>query len=134
MKLKKFCPEIGDQLLQQIYKQAIGDHEHNLVELVRFYPKAPRNDNMANQPKVDDAFYAAELLACIKTTIKAYATAITETATPSLKSTFIKHLNKAIECHTKLFNYMHQKGYYPAYDLEKLLDGDMRMAKKALDM
>ncbi|GGH88066.1 spore coat protein F [Pullulanibacillus pueri] len=134
MKLKLFCPEIQDSMLQQLYQQAIGDHENQLTELVRFYPKAPRHENKAMSPRVDDSFYAAELLNCAKTSIKSYAIAVTEAATPSLKSTFVKHLNKAIECHTKVFNYMQQKGDYPAYDLNKLLEGDLKRAKMALDM
>ncbi|GGE44389.1 spore coat protein F [Pullulanibacillus camelliae] len=134
MKLEMFYPEIEDSMLQQLYRQAIEDHKNNLVELLRFYPKAPRHEKKTMGMMVEDSFFAGELLSCAKNSIKAYAAAITETATPSLREAFVKQLNQAITMHAKIFNYMHQQGYYPAYDLNQLLANDMKNAQKALGM
>nr|WP_309505735.1 spore coat protein [Anoxybacillus caldiproteolyticus] len=59
---------------------------------------------------------------------------MTETATPMLRKTFLKHLLKAIDTHEKVFHYMHERGYYPAYDLNQLLHNDVRNANKAISM
>lgn len=51
-----------------------------------------------------------------------------------LRKTFLKHLLKAIDTHEKVFHYMHERGYYPAYDLNQLLHNDVRNANKAISM
>ncbi|WP_052343581.1 spore coat protein [Bacillus massiliigorillae] len=66
-----------------------------------------------------------------KTAVKNYAAAITETATPVLREILIKHLKN---WHAKIFNYMYEKGLYPAYDLKKLLQNEVNTATKALEM
>ncbi|MGV3488037.1 MAG: spore coat protein [Tuberibacillus sp.] len=135
MKLKLFVGGIKDSTLMHLYRQNIADFEHHLKELVRFYPKAARSETEEVMVReVDDSFYAAELLSCIKALIRSLAVAITETATASLKETFIRQLNKSIQTHTNIFNYMHRNGLYPAYDLPKLLEGDQRRAEKAMEM
>jgi len=135
MKLKLFVGSIKDSTLMHLYRQNIADFEVNLRELVRFYPKAARFESEeAMVREVDDSFFAAELLSCIKALIKSLAAAITETATASLKEVFIKQLHKSIQSHTKIFNYMHRNGLYPAYDLPKLLEADQRRAAKAIEM
>jgi spore coat protein F len=131
-KFKLFVESIKDNTLQKLYVQTIGDLERNLSDILAFYPEAPREVQNTLDLPLDDAFYAAELLACSKILIKNYATAITETATPSLKDTFVNHLNKAIKLHTKIFNYMHQHGMYPAYHLEQLLENDVTLVKGAV--
>jgi len=131
-KLRFFSEAINDNTLQKLYVQTIGDLEKNLNDILAFYPEAPRAKLDAANLPFDDAFYAGELLACSKILIKTYASAITETATPSLKDTFVSHLNNAIKLHTKVFNYMHQHGMYPAYHLEQLLENDVTLVKGAL--
>jgi spore coat protein F len=130
-KFKLFVNAISDNTLQKLYVQTIGDLERNLNDILAFYPDSPREGQPIDLP-FDDTFYAAELLSCSKVLVKNYAAAITETATPSLKDTFVNHLNKAIKLHTKVFNYMHQHGMYPAYHLDQLLEKDVTLVKKAL--
>lgn len=132
MKLKLFSESVQDNVLKQLYIQTIQDLEQNLNDLLGFYPKAAREKKVNEAPPLDDAFFASDLLAFSKTLIKCYAAAITETATNSLSDTFVQHLNKAIKCHTKIFNFMNQKGLYPAYHLEQLLEGDIQLAQNAL--
>jgi spore coat protein F len=47
---------------------------------------------------------------------------------------FQRHLLNAIKMHTKVFNFMLERDYYPAYDLDRLLAGDLRNAKAALSL
>ncbi|MGE6612838.1 spore coat protein [Peribacillus sp. NPDC076916] len=72
------------------------------------------------------------MLIFAKSFIKNYAGAITETATPSLRKVFRKHLNGAIDTRTKIFHYLYERNLYPAYDLNQLLRNDVDVANKAL--
>lgn len=134
MNLKKCIKEINDKQLRSIYAETIKELETNLKELLRYYSLAQREDIDLEVRDVGTGFYAGELLIFAKTAVRSYATAITETATPMLRETFTNHLLKAIKTHAKIFNYMYEKGLYPAYNLEKLLQNDIKNAKKALEM
>ncbi|HZG72825.1 MAG TPA: spore coat protein [Chondromyces sp.] len=132
MTLKKGIKNVKDQELRKLYGFAIGGIENNLKELLRFYPYMP----VEGQTRAEDetAFYAGSLLGLAKTTVRNYAIAITETATPELKKVLVNQLNQAIKLHTMVFDYMYKNGYYPSYDLKKLAQNDVRMANKALSM
>lgn len=94
----------------------------------------PRNEDLDHMRHLPVGFYAADLLIFAKTSVRNYAIAITETATPILRDTLNKQLQRAITMHGRIFNYMYDKGLYPAYDLKKLLQNDINNARKALDM
>lgn len=131
MKLKKAYPEVSDPVLQGIYKQSIKSLSNNIRELLKFYPMAPRPER--EEDRNDDLpFYAGDLLALSKTAVRNYSIAITETATPALKQVLTKQLIGAIDMHTKVFQYMYERSYYPSYDLKRLLQNDVNLANKAL--
>lgn len=134
IKLKKSIGEIKDRELRSIYNQTIKGLEENLRELLQFFSLAPRDDEASETRTIDSSFFAGDLLAFAKTSVRNYAIAITETATPVLRKTLNRHLQKAIKTHAAIFNYMYQKGFYPAYNLEKLLHHDMKNANNALRM
>ncbi|MEC5423803.1 spore coat protein [Virgibacillus sp. C22-A2] len=134
MKLKKAIGEIKDSKLRGIYEETIKGLEQNIRELLKFYPMAPREDSEYETRNLDTAFYAGDLLALSKTSVRNYAIAITESATPAVRETLNNHLQKAVRTHGKVFYYMYEKGLYPAYNLDKLLKGDMENARKALEM
>ena len=125
--------EVKDPQLHALYAAAIQNLEHNLLELLQFYPKAP-TATRAMTDKDMTAFFAGHLLLFAKTAVRNYAIAITETATPALRSTFHKHLNNAIKLHEQIFLFMYERGLYPSYQLEQLLATDMHNAKTALNM
>lgn len=134
MKLKKTVSEVKDTKLQSLYVTTIKDLEKNIQELLKFYTLAPNPDMDEDLRNLGAGFYAGDLLVLSKTAVKTYAAAITETATPVLRETLTKHLEKAIQLHAKVFAYMYENGLYPAYNLEKLLKNDVKNATKALDM
>lgn len=134
MKLKKGIGDIKDQRLRTIYQTTIQGLENNLQELLQFYAVAPRSDATTNTLELDTGFYAGDLLALAKTSVRNYAIAITETATPVVRETLTNHLQKAIKTHADIFQYMYDNGLYPAYDLQQLLENDMSIANKALEM
>ncbi|MGM0903211.1 MAG: spore coat protein [Bacillota bacterium] len=134
MKLKLSFRKITDPELRGIYEKSIQGLEMNLNELVQFYPSAPvsptRNEPLNN----DFAFYAGDLLAFCKASVRNYAIAITETATPALRKTLTDQLMRGIKSHERIYRYMYKKGLYPSYDLSQLLAGDLNLAQKAISM
>ncbi|MDM5292832.1 spore coat protein [Peribacillus simplex] len=126
IKLKKAYPTIQDPILKTIYRQTI-------MELLQFYPLTPKTDLDGDVLRDEaSAATAGELLGLAKTSIKNYVGAISETATPSLRKVFIKHLNGAIDIHFKIFNYLYERNLYPAYNLNQLLQNDVDVANNAL--
>lgn len=122
---------IKDRELCELYLEAIRSMENNLRDLLKFYPMAPKAHQRTAMPDFT-AFEAAGLLGFAKTTVRNYAIAITETATPMLRDTFQKQLNDAICFHARVFNFMYARGYYPSYNLNELLANDVKMANEAL--
>ncbi|MUK88840.1 spore coat protein [Ornithinibacillus sp. L9] len=134
MKIKNSVGKISDKKLHALYVQTIKDLENNINDLLKFYSLAPRAEVDEDSARLDQGFFAGDLLAFCKTAVRNYAIAITETATPEVRKTLTNHLQKAINCHANVFNYMYANGLYPAYDIQKLLQNDMNLANKALKM
>lgn len=133
MKLKMAVKKVNDAELQMIYQKTIKDLELHITELVQYYSMAPRGESR-DEVIGDLAFYAGDLLSLMKASVRNYAIAITETATPALRKTLTNHLLRAVKGHGRIYNYMYQKGFYPSYDLGELLNNDLKLANKALRM
>lgn len=129
--IKKSVRNVPDQALQSLYIKAINAIQNNLQELVQFYPYAP---GFQAQHRDDTGFYAGDLLGLAKTSVRNYAIAITETATPRLREVLTRQINGAIQLHAQVFNFMYERGYYPAYDLKELLKNDVQNVQKAIQM
>jgi spore coat protein F len=135
MKLKMSMKKITDPELKELYKKCIHDLESNLRALLKFYPSAAGHQARDEEDVREDAgFFAGDLLGLSKALVRNLSVAITETATPALRKTFTNQLLGAIHGHERIFNYMHKHGYYPAYDLGRLLGHDIENAQKALKM
>lgn len=132
MKLKKSIGNVQDERLRGLYQNTIQGLQTNLQELLQFYPLAPRSD--ASTPNIETGFYAGDLLSLAKTSVRNYAIAITETATPAVRETLTNHLQKAIQTHADVFNFMYENGLYPAYDMNRLLENDTMIARNAIEM
>ncbi|WP_026701486.1 spore coat protein, partial [Salibacterium aidingense] len=89
------------------------------------------SENMAYRND-DTPFFAGDLLALLKTGVRNYAIAITETATPAVRDVLKRQLMNTIDSHASVFNYMYKRGYYPSYDLHELLKNDVSLANQAL--
>lgn len=85
-------------------------------------------------PNAKDTIYAGDLLTFAKTNVRNLAIAITETATPEIRMTLEKNLHEAIQFHAQVFNYMHARGLYPAYDVGKTIESDLLLAQLALSI
>ncbi|WP_400246853.1 spore coat protein [Niallia sp. JL1B1071] len=136
LKLKETVGEISDSELKDLYIQSINSLSANITELLDFYPMTPREDNdneTIGFRNEKTPFQAGDLLGMYKASIKNYATALTETATPALRKILKKHLDHSIDFHAKVFHFMHKNKLYPAYNIHELLQNDVNMAKKALN-
>ncbi|MFA8439433.1 spore coat protein [Pueribacillus sp. YX66] len=134
MRLKQAYRSIHDAQLKNVYRHAIRGLSKNITELLTFYPLAPQaEERSANKQEAIIPFYAGDLLGLAKTSVRNYAIAITETATPALRQILTKQLLRAIDTHARVFRYMHAKSFYPAYHLQKLLQNDVNLANKSLD-
>ncbi|CAM3608011.1 spore coat protein [Marinicrinis lubricantis] len=133
MQLKKTVPDVTDQALKSLYTTSIHAIEKNIKELISFFPRAPipYEENLTRN---DEGFYSGSLLGLAKTSVRSYAIAVTETATPELRDVLSKQLNAAVKWHGQVYNYMYQHGYYPSYDLKALIANDIKNAQKALTM
>ncbi len=134
VKLKRTERDVSDARLKQLYRFSIYSLEQNLRELLPFFPEAPAFREDETEERADSSFYSGGLLILAKTSVRNYAGAITETATPQLRHVFVKHLNAAIKWHQMVFEYMEERGQYPAYNLSELLKNDVRNARKAIAM
>ncbi|MBM7693413.1 spore coat protein F [Peribacillus deserti] len=132
MTLKKNFRKITDPQLRELYSFSIQSFQQNLQELLQFLPMAPSVTEGARRDET--ALYGGTLLMMAKTAVRNYAIAITETATPDIRKVLNTHLNRAIALHGRVFNFMYQRGFYPAYDLNKLLQNDYAVARRAIEM
>ncbi|MFD1737078.1 spore coat protein [Bacillus salitolerans] len=133
MKMKEALNQITDTKLKKIYESTINSIELSIKELLQFYPHAPM-PGQSSEYRLDNSFYAGDLLAFLKSGVRNYSVAITETASPQLRTVLTKQLNTLIKAHEQIFLYMYEKGLYPSYNLNKLLQGDVSLAQKALSM
>ncbi|WP_151735530.1 spore coat protein ['Paenibacillus yunnanensis' Narsing Rao et al. 2020] len=131
---KMVVDDVKDPQLHALYVEAIQGVEQNLRELLQYYPLAPQGTRKDKSPVDLTAFYAGQLLGFAKTAVRSYAIGITETATPQLRETLQKQLNAAIALHAKVFYFMLERGFYPSYDLPKLLQNDVNTANQALSL
>ncbi|PLT32236.1 spore coat protein [Bacillus sp. V5-8f] len=132
MKMKKSLKEINDDQLERIYRQTIQELETSVRELLQFYPYAPKPGESSQYREYGDSFFAGDLLAFAKSSVRNYAIAITETATPMLREVLRKQLNVAIKAHGRIFYYMYEKGLYDSYNLSNILQTDVVLAQRAL--
>lgn len=88
-------------------------------------------EDLKRASKQRDELIATDLLVTAKSVVRAYAVAVTETATPEVRKVLVKQLNQAIEDHAEIAEYMIIHDMYMAYDIEKQLKHDKEKVEKA---
>jgi similar to spore coat protein len=91
-------------------------------------------ENLTGMSHLTDHVIASDLLLGAKQGVKDYAVALTEAATPEVRAMLKKHLDEAILMHEQVFNYMHSKGWYNAYDPKQQIALDIQGADVALSI
>ena len=77
---------------------------------------------------------ATDTLLASKTAVRNYALAITETATPEIRETLVRHLDDAIQFHKQISTYMIENEFYHPHNTSKQLEIDLNIAEKALSL
>ncbi|GHI01550.1 spore coat protein [Neobacillus kokaensis] len=90
--------------------------------------------NLVGMGGLTDQVIATDFLISAKAAVRNYAVAITETATPELKTALQQQLNDAIATHEKITIYMMAKGYYHPHDLSEQLQLDLTTSKTAINL
>lgn len=91
-------------------------------------------ENLKRASKQRDELIAADMLITVKSVVRAYAVAVTETASPQVRKVLVKQMNQAIEDHAEIADYMIQNDMYMAYDIEKQLKHDKDKVDKAMEL
>lgn len=83
-------------------------------------------------PKMADSSFALDFLISIKTGIRYYAIALTETASPELRATLFKQMDEAIDLYEETTELLLKKGWLYPHDLGKQVELDIKSADMAL--
>jgi similar to spore coat protein len=91
-------------------------------------------EHLTGLDTLTDQIIAADFLISAKSGMKMYAVAVTEAATPEMKTIFRQHLEEAITTHEQIINYMMKKGYYHPYNMNEQIQMDMRNIHTVLNI
>lgn len=83
-------------------------------------------------PKMADSAIALDFLTSIKTGIRFYSVALTETASPGLRNALYKQMEDAIDLHGEVTELMISKGWLYPNDVEKQIELDLKSADMAI--
>ena len=90
--------------------------------------------NMTGMGGMTDQVIATDFLISAKSGVRNYAAAITEAATPKLRTALRVQLRAAIATHETISNYMVANGYYHPHELSEQLQVDLTAANTALNL
>lgn len=85
--------------------------------------------NVAGMSGMTDQVIATDFLISVKSGVKNTAFALTEAATPELRTALREQLMAAISTHEQVSKYMMEKGYYHPYNLEEQAKIDLAVAQ-----
>ncbi|MBD0381208.1 spore coat protein [Paenibacillus sedimenti] len=88
----------------------------------------------AVQATLTDQTIATDMLLTSKCSVKGLAAAITEAATPQVRTLLKQDLDTAIAFQEKLSAYMQSKGWYNAFNVKQQLQTDLQNAKTVLSL
>jgi similar to spore coat protein len=90
--------------------------------------------NMVGMGGMTDQVIANDFLMSAKAGIRNYTIAITEAATPELRTVLREQLQAAIQTHENVTSYMMSKGYYHPHNLSEQLQVDLTASQTATNL
>ncbi|WP_050181328.1 spore coat protein [Domibacillus robiginosus] len=90
--------------------------------------------NVAGMSGMTDQVIATDFLISAKSGVRNAAFALTEAATPELRSALREQLMATISTHEQISKYMMEKGYYHPYSLEEQAKIDLAVAQTSQDL
>lgn len=91
-------------------------------------------ESLTGMNKLSDQVIATDLLISAKSAVRNYSIALTETTSQEIRTVLRKQLGDAIVAYETISNYMMEKGYYNAYDLQEQYKIDMKTTETALNL
>jgi similar to spore coat protein len=91
-------------------------------------------ENLTGLNVMTDQVISLDLNMAAKTGIKMYAVAATESATPEVKSTLIRHLNESVDMQERITAYLMQRGFYHPYNMVEQIQLDRTNVQTALNL
>ena len=90
--------------------------------------------NAEGMPNLADSAIAMEFLITVKSGIRNYGFALTETANPELRNVLFKQMNSAIDLHEELSDLMIKKDWLNPSDFAKQYEVDLKSAETAVQI
>jgi|GEM_PF-1101169 len=84
------------------------------------------------QQLLDDQTIAFDLLTAAKEAVKAYASALTEAATPEVRSVLHRQFEDSLAFQHEVADYVVGKGWYRPYDLQGQIQMDLQSSQQKL--
>lgn len=85
-------------------------------------------------PKMADSAFAMDFLLSVKSGIRNYSIALTETTTPELRKALYQQMEDAIDLHGEISELMINKGWLYPKDVEKQIELDLKSAEMAVSI
>lgn len=85
-------------------------------------------------PKLVDATIALDLLLAAKTGVRNCAIALTETATPGVRTVLRNQLENAINMHQEISKLMIDKGWFHPYNVNEQFQMDVKSSQTAVQI
>jgi similar to spore coat protein len=80
-----------------------------------------------------DHAIATDMLFETKAAVKDFATAITESTSPEIRTFLRQELRNAITQHEQIYGFLQDRGIYDAYNVPQQLQKDIEYANRALN-
>lgn len=90
--------------------------------------------NSVGMPEKIDSVIALDLLLTVKEAIRNYSVALTETASPEVRTTIRNQMEAAIDYQTEITQFMMEKKWFHPYDVSEQQALDLKAAQNAIDI
>ncbi|PZD97545.1 spore coat protein [Paenibacillus sambharensis] len=91
-------------------------------------------ERLAGMADLKDDVIAMEMLTAVKSGVRNYAMAVTETITPEIRDTLTEHLEELITMHERVTTYMINKGLYHPWNVQEQIQVDRKHIAAALKL
>lgn len=91
-------------------------------------------ERLTGLDRLSDQVIATDFLIAVKSGIRNYGIAITETTSREVRETLRMQLHDAIRTHEIITNYMMKNGFYHAYNPKEQYIVDMKVTDTALNL
>lgn len=85
-----------------------------------------------HMPEMADSAIALDFLLSVKTGIRYYAVALTETSSQVLRQALYRQMEQSIDLYEEVVTLMLEKGWLYPHDVEKQIELDIKSAENAL--